>query len=257
MLGCPPKTLPRHWHIWSICARVHQNSMLNLWWTLVTFRFRVLRLIQKALKRLFDPWHTTISDSLPTLIRPRYQKIPRSNRKSLMWMDFHLNHPPNRKILGLHNKNGTKSGGVGSDRQRTIQFQDTPDAAKRPTTSRTVLTAPVYDGNPITFYDKLNQEFHYEYILKGHRLIHNDIIITLFQIFKVCVLWIQLMIATHVTPSQRWRGANRSLFRLDPSSGGKCREPYGTVTRGSSSGRTETIEIRSQPKFGNRFGSCR
>jgi mediator of RNA polymerase II transcription subunit 18 len=67
---------------------------------------------------------------------------------------------------------------------RSVQFQDTPDAAKRPTTTRTVLTAQVYSGNPIAFLDKLNHEFHYEYILKGHRLIHNDIIITLFQIFK-------------------------------------------------------------------------
>ena len=67
---------------------------------------------------------------------------------------------------------------------RSIQFQDSPDAAKRPTTTRTVLTAPVHHGNPISFLDKLNQEFHYEYVLKGHRLIHNDIIITLFQIFK-------------------------------------------------------------------------
>lgn len=47
-----------------------------------------------------------------------------------------------------------------------------------------MLTAPVHHGNPIQFLDKLNHEFHYEYILKGHRLIHNDIIITLFQIFK-------------------------------------------------------------------------
>ena len=67
---------------------------------------------------------------------------------------------------------------------RSIQYQDTPDAAKRPTTTRTVLTALIHHGNPIQFLDKLNHEFHYEYILKGHRLIHNDIIITLFQIFK-------------------------------------------------------------------------
>jgi hypothetical protein len=50
---------------------------------------------------------------------------------------------------------------------------------------RTVLTAQVYTGNPMTFLDKLNQEFHYEYILQGHRLIHNNVILTLFQIFKV------------------------------------------------------------------------
>ena len=50
---------------------------------------------------------------------------------------------------------------------------------------RTVLTAQVYTGNPMTFLDKLNQEFHYEYILRGHRLIHNNVILTLFQIFKV------------------------------------------------------------------------
>jgi hypothetical protein len=68
---------------------------------------------------------------------------------------------------------------------REIQFQDTPDAAKRPTTMRTVLTAQVYTGNPMTFLDKLNQEFHYEYILRGHRLIYNNVILTLFQIFKV------------------------------------------------------------------------
>ena len=68
---------------------------------------------------------------------------------------------------------------------REIQFQDTPDAAKRPTTMRTVLTAQVYSGNPMTFLDKLNQEFHYEYILRGHRLIYNNVILTLFQIFKV------------------------------------------------------------------------
>lgn len=67
---------------------------------------------------------------------------------------------------------------------RSVQFQDTPDAVKRPATARIVLTSPVHYGNPIPFLDKLNQEFHYEYILKGHRLIHNDIIITLFQIFK-------------------------------------------------------------------------
>lgn len=69
--------------------------------------------------------------------------------------------------------------------ERMIQFQDTPDAAKRPATARTVLNAQVHRGDPIAFLDKLNHEFHYEYILKGHRLIHNDIIITLFQIFKV------------------------------------------------------------------------
>jgi len=68
---------------------------------------------------------------------------------------------------------------------RMIQFQDTPDAAKRPTTTRTVLTAQVLNGNPLAFLDKLNQEYHYEYVLKGHRLIHNNIIITVFQIFKV------------------------------------------------------------------------
>jgi len=66
-----------------------------------------------------------------------------------------------------------------------IQFQDTPDAAKRSTTTRTVLTAQVLNGNPLAFLDKLNQEYHYEYVLKGHRLIHNNIIITVFQIFKV------------------------------------------------------------------------
>ena len=71
---------------------------------------------------------------------------------------------------------------------REIQFQDTPDAAKRPTTMRTVLTAQVYSGNPMTFLDKLNQEFHYEYILRGHRLIYNNVILTLFQIFKVHVV---------------------------------------------------------------------
>jgi len=71
-----------------------------------------------------------------------------------------------------------------SQQRWAIQFQDTPDAAKRPTTTRTVLTAQVHQGDPIAFLDKLNHEFHYEYILKGHRLIHNDIIITLFQIFK-------------------------------------------------------------------------
>lgn len=68
---------------------------------------------------------------------------------------------------------------------RMIQFQDTPDAAKRPTTTRTVLSAQVLNGDPLAFLDKLNQEYHYEYILKGHRLIHNNIIITVFQIFKV------------------------------------------------------------------------
>jgi len=68
---------------------------------------------------------------------------------------------------------------------RMIQFQDTPDAAKRSTTTRTVLTAQVLNGNPLAFLDKLNQEYHYEYVLKGHRLIHNNIIITVFQIFKV------------------------------------------------------------------------
>jgi mediator of RNA polymerase II transcription subunit 18, fungi type len=68
---------------------------------------------------------------------------------------------------------------------RTIQFQDSPDPAKRPATTRTVLSAKVYKGSPIPFLEKLNQDFHYEYVLKGHRLIHNDIIITLFQIFKL------------------------------------------------------------------------
>jgi len=70
------------------------------------------------------------------------------------------------------------------DKKWTIQFQDTPDAAKRPTTTRTVLAAQVLNGNPLAFLGKLNQEYHYEYILKGHRLIHNNIIMTLFQIFK-------------------------------------------------------------------------
>ena len=76
---------------------------------------------------------------------------------------------------------------------RTIQFQDTPDAAKRPTTMRVVLTAQTYSGDPIAFLDKVNQEFHFEYILKGHRLINNDVIITIFQIFKVCVRGILLI----------------------------------------------------------------
>ena len=67
----------------------------------------------------------------------------------------------------------------------SIQFQDIPDATRRPTTARTVLAAPVLKGNIVSFIDKLNQEFHYEYVLKGHRLIYNNIIITIFQIFKV------------------------------------------------------------------------
>jgi Med18 protein len=68
---------------------------------------------------------------------------------------------------------------------RSIQVHDTPDAAKRPTTARTVFTAPVYKGDIFFFIDKINQEFHYEYVIKGHRLIHNNTIITIFQIFKV------------------------------------------------------------------------
>ena len=69
---------------------------------------------------------------------------------------------------------------------REVRFQDAPDAApKRPTTARTVLTARVYQGDPLVFLDKLNYEFHYEYILKGHRLIYSNVIITIFQIFKV------------------------------------------------------------------------
>lgn len=91
-----------------------------------------------------------------------------------------------------------------ADRDRAIQFQDTPDAAKRPTTTRTVFTAQVYQGNPVTFLDKLNQEYHYEYLLKGHRLIHNNIIITVFQIFKVLISATQLIAAQYRARDQRW-----------------------------------------------------
>src|SRR5947199_10831044 len=108
--------------------------------------------------------------------------------------------PP--KTHGSLNRNGTPNESV-STHCRSIQYQDTPDAAKRPTTTRAVLTAPVYHGKPIQFFDKLNHEFHYEYILKGHRLIHNDIIITLFKIFKISLSSPLLTLTIHLACDQR------------------------------------------------------
>jgi hypothetical protein len=62
---------------------------------------------------------------------------------------------------------------------RTIQIQDSPDAAKRPTTTKNcIICQSLTTAMPIPFLEKPHQEFHYEYVTKGHRLNHNDIIIT-------------------------------------------------------------------------------
>jgi Med18 protein len=108
------------------------------------------------------------------------------NRSSRKWT--WTVHPSQRNQNGWKTRNGELVHFGQWPIVRTIQFQDTPEAAKRPTTARTVLAAQVLNGNPLAFLEKLNQEYHYEYILKGHRLVHNNIIMTVFQIFKV-ELW--------------------------------------------------------------------
>lgn len=139
---------------------------------------------------------------------------------------------------------------------RAIQLQDTPDAAKRPATTRTVLTAQVHQGDPISFLDKLNHDFHYEYLLKGHRLIHNDIIITLFQIFKV-ITFKQLTTAPYPTRTQRRHRRNRPIIKLDSPSSSQRRNHYRTIPRHTSTRTTKTTQSRLGSKYRLRVGNCR
>ncbi|MCJ1389348.1 Mediator of RNA polymerase II transcription subunit 18 [Xylographa bjoerkii] len=73
-----------------------------------------------------------------------------------------------------------------SKHQWSIEFRDLPDVpGRRPVTSRLMASVPVTGGDPFHVMNSLGYNYVSEYLIQGHQLIHNNIIILLQRPFTV------------------------------------------------------------------------
>ncbi|KAI9848172.1 MAG: Mediator of RNA polymerase II transcription subunit 18 [Sclerophora amabilis] len=67
----------------------------------------------------------------------------------------------------------------------SLRFSDLPEVGgRRPVTSRMIAAIDVIEGDPIRFMDAYGYNYVSEYVLEGHRLIHNNIILLFYHILR-------------------------------------------------------------------------
>jgi mediator of RNA polymerase II transcription subunit 18, fungi type len=67
----------------------------------------------------------------------------------------------------------------------TLEFRDLPEVpGRRPVTTRLMASIPITSGSPLGFVEALGYRYTSSYVLRGHRLVHNNIIIQLQRIFR-------------------------------------------------------------------------
>ncbi|MCJ1398316.1 Mediator of RNA polymerase II transcription subunit 18 [Xylographa trunciseda] len=70
--------------------------------------------------------------------------------------------------------------------QWSVEFRDLPDVpGRRPVSSRLMASVPVAGGDPLQIMDSLGYNYVSEYLVRGHQLIHNNIILSLQRPFTV------------------------------------------------------------------------
>jgi len=73
-----------------------------------------------------------------------------------------------------------------SKHQWSVEFRDLPDVpGRRPVTSRLMASVPVAGGDPFQNMDSLGYNYVSEYLIQGHQLIYNNIILSLQRSFIV------------------------------------------------------------------------
>ncbi|KAI9829082.1 MAG: Mediator of RNA polymerase II transcription subunit 18 [Thelocarpon impressellum] len=66
-----------------------------------------------------------------------------------------------------------------------IRFSDLPEVAgRRPVTSRMIAGADLTEGDAMEFTDAFGYSYVSEYILEGHRVIHNNVILLLHRVLQ-------------------------------------------------------------------------
>ncbi|KAI9852880.1 MAG: Mediator of RNA polymerase II transcription subunit 18 [Thelocarpon superellum] len=65
----------------------------------------------------------------------------------------------------------------------TLRFNDLPEVAgRRPVTSRAISGVEIVDGDGMGFMDAFGYDYLSEYVLEGHRLIYNNIVLLLHRV---------------------------------------------------------------------------